>query len=77
MGNSKSKTSQVSGDPQVQVLNHLEVNEEHQVDHELKLTIILVVVLIQLIIMICKTYTKYSRKQALKAARSIAAIQNI
>ena len=77
MGSTKSKSSQVSGDPQVQVLNHLELNAEAHADHEIKMNIILVVVVLQLLLLTIKWYKKSTRSQALKAARSVAAIQQI
>ena len=77
MGSTKSKTSAVTGDPQVQVLNHLEVNEEHHAQHDVKITILLIMVAAQLLLTVFKCYKCHVRSQALKAARSIATIQNI
>ena len=77
MGSTKSKTLQVSGDPQVQVLNHLEINEEHHTQHDVKLTVLLILAGIQLLLAIHRIYRRHTRTQALKAARSIANIQNV
>ena len=77
MGSTKSKSSQVSVDPQVPVLNHLELNAETHADHDIKITIILAVVVLQLLLAGIKWYKKNTRSQALKAARSAAAIQQI
>ena len=77
MGSTKSKSSQVSGDPQVQILNQLEVHAESHADHDLKTSIILAVVVLQLLLAVMKCYKKHTRTQALKAARSVAAIQQI
>ena len=77
MGSTKSKSSQVSGDPQVQILNQLELHAESHTDHDLKTTIILAVVVLQLLLAGIKWYKKHTRTQALKAARSVAAIQQI
>lgn len=71
MGKSNSKTSQNSGDPQVNIQNQLEVHEEYHQVHELKLTIILCVVLIQLVVTLYKMCKRYSRTQALKIAKSV------
>ena len=68
------KKVQVSGDPQVQILNKLVIHEEIQTQHELKLNIILALVAIQLIITLYRLYKEHSRKQALKAAKSVADI---
>ena len=73
----KSKSSQLNGDPQVQVLNHLELNAEAHADHEFKMTIILAVVVLQLLLTAIKWYKKNTRSQALKATQSVAAIQQI
>lgn len=77
MGKPQSKVSQNTGDPQVQVLNQLELHEEYHASHDMKLTIILVVVCAQLAIAIYRMYQKHSKKQAVKAAKSIANIKNI
>lgn len=70
MGKSNSKTSQNSGDPQVNIQNQLEVHEEYHQVHEMKLTIILCVVVVQLAVTLYKMYKRYSRAQALKIAKS-------
>ena len=75
IGSTKSKSPQLNGDPQVQVLNHLELNAEAHADHEIKMTLTMVV--LQLLLTAIKWYKKNTRTQALKAARSVAAIQQI
>lgn len=72
MGKPNSKIAQNTGDPQVNILNHLELHEEFHQAHELKLTIILCVVIIQLVLTMYKMYRKYNRVQTLKIARSVA-----
>lgn len=65
MGKTQSKKVQVSGDPQVQILNQLEIHEEIQTQHELKLNIILALVAIHLLITLYKLYKEHSRRQRL------------
>ena len=77
MGSTKSKSTQVSGDPQVQILNHLESNSEAHVDHDVKLTVILVLVAFQLALQVFQLYKRYTRTQALKAARSVANVRHV
>ena len=77
MGSTKSKTSQISGDPQVQILNYLETSSEAHVDHDVKLTVILVLVALQLALHIFQLYKRYTRTQALKAARSVASVRHV
>lgn len=76
MGLNKSKV-QNTGDPQVQILNQLQLHEEYHSDHDMKLNIIIVVVCIQLIITLCRIYNENAKKRALKAAKSIANIANV
>lgn len=76
MGKTQSKKVQVSGDPQVQILNQLEIHEEIQTQHELKLNIILALVAIHLLITLYKLYKEHSRRQAIKAAKSVADLTN-
>lgn len=77
MGTEQSKESNNSGDPQVQVLNRLEIHEEQHKQHEFKLTIILVIVSVQLLITVYKLYKEHTRAQALKAAKTISDLTNI
>lgn len=77
MGNDKSKESHNSGDPQVQVLNTLEIHAEQHKQHEFKLTIILVIVSVQLLLTMYKLYKEHTRKQALKAAKTLSDLTTI
>lgn len=76
MGNNKSKSPQNSGDPQVQILNQLELHEEYHVQNEIKLNIILALVTVQIVITVYKLYKEHARKQAIKAVKSIADLTN-
>lgn len=77
MGKPNSKSASNVGDPQVQILNQLDVHSEKHSEHEKLLIIILVLVGVQLSITLYKIYKEHSRTQALKAANSVAKIQNI
>lgn len=77
MGKTQSKKVQVSGDPQVQILNQLDIHEELHNQHDLKLDIILVIVCIQLLITLYKLHKEHNRKQALKAAKTVADLTSI
>lgn len=74
MGTTESKDTHVTGDPQVQVLNKLEVHENMHIEHDRKITIILVIVTVQLIITVYRLYKEHTRTQAIKAAKSLADI---
>lgn len=76
MGKTQSKKAQISGDPQVAVLNQLEIHEELHTQHEFKLSLILVLVTIHLLITLFRLYKGHTRKQALKAAKSVADLTN-
>lgn len=76
MGNIKSKTSHNSGDPQVQILNSLDVHEEYHAQHDFKINVLLAIVCFHLAITLYRTYKENTKKQALKAAKSIANIEN-
>lgn len=78
MGNTKSKTSQNTGDhPQVQILDQLKVHEEYHSLHEMKLNIILVILLIQIVITIVRIFKEQSKKHALRVAKSIDNVANL
>lgn len=77
MGKPYSKTTQNTGDPQVNVQNQLEVHEEYHQVHELKLTIILCLVAIQLAIGLYQIYKRHNRAQTLKLAKSMANIAQV
>lgn len=77
MGNSKSKNSVNSENPQVQILNQLEMHEELHAQNDLKVTIILVIVVFQLFLTLYRLYKEHTKTQALKAAKSLADIDKV
>ena len=77
MGKTQSRSAQNTGDAQVSVINTLEAHSEAHEGHELKLWLILSLVALQTILMSYKYYIKSANKRAMKAARSIAGINNI
>lgn len=77
MGTTKSKITENTGDPQVQVLNQLTIHEELHVQHDIKINIIIIIVSIQLWITLYHVYKEYALKQALKAAKSISALNKL
>lgn len=77
MGKKQSKVLQTTGDPQVQILNQLEVNTDQHNDQENKLSIILILVAINLALSLYKIYKEHSRRQALKAAKTAADLREI
>lgn len=77
MGKSNSKNSVNSENPQVQILNQLESHEELHIQHDLKLTIILVIVAVQISITLYRLYKEHAKTQALKAAKSLADIDKV
>lgn len=77
MGTTESKNTENTGDPQVQVLNQLSVHEELHVQHDTKLNIVIIIVAIQLVITLYRAYKDHAQKQALKAAKSISALNRL
>lgn len=77
MGKTWSKSSQNSGDPQVNIQNSLNVHEEWHEDHDFKLTVILCVVCAQLALALIHLYKQHTRAQAIKVAKSVATLQNV
>lgn len=77
IGKPNSKTVNNRGDPQTIIINQLEEHTEWHASHELKLTVILVAVVFQFLITCYLLWKKQSRKQALKAARSVAQLQHV
>lgn len=77
MGKSNSKSVSNTGDPQVVVLNQLEAHAEMHDSHDIKLTIILVIVSVQLVAQAYILWRKHSRRQALRAAKSVLELQKV
>lgn len=77
MGKTNSKVSQNTGDPQVQILNQLSVNGELHEAHEEKLLYILIIVSVHLAFTVYNMYKLYTKKQALKAAKTVADFREI
>lgn len=76
MGLLSSKKVANNGDHQTQVINHLESHTEILDQTELKLWLIIIVVCAQLLLLVYKMHKKQSHRQALKAAKSVAAVNN-
>lgn len=77
MGKPNSKTVNLSGDPQVMIMNTLEAHSALHEDHDLKLSIILAAVVTQLLVTAYILWKKHTRRTALKAAKSVAALQQV
>lgn len=77
MGKPNSKQVQNSGDPQVNILNKLDIHDSLHESHEIKLLLILLVVCVQLVITIYQLFKRHSRAQTLKLAKSIANLQTV
>lgn len=73
MGKTQSKSAN-NGDAQVTVIQNQELHSEEHEQQSLMLWLILVVVIMQLVIKLYQMYKNREKKIALKAARSIAAI---
>ena len=58
-------------------MNQLEVHEEYHAQHDLKITILLVIVCIQLAITLYQLYKVHAKRQAIKAAKSVANLQQV
>lgn len=69
MGKSNSKTEQ-SGDNNINIIEHLEQNENSHENHELKLWIILVVVILQLILVLRKILEKRWKRKGYEMGRA-------
>ena len=77
MGKTQSHSAQNTGNAQVNVINQLEAHSEAHEGHELKLWLILSLVVIQTAILLYKQYTKSMNRCALKAARSVIAVNHV
>lgn len=76
MGKTASKSSN-EGDANVQITNMLENHEAYHEDHQFKLWLILVMVSLHTVIAVYKMMKKYHRKNAIKAAKSVADLQRV
>ena len=77
MGKTYSRTQDNKGDAQVNVYNALKAHSEAHEGHEVKLWLILGLVALQVVFVIYKQYVKSANRRAIKAARSLAGINNI
>ena len=76
MGNEQS-TENNNGDAQINIVNTLNSHSEKHYNHELKLYLILFVVTLQLILTLYKIYKNFYRRQALKAAKTVSALNEV
>lgn len=74
MGKSNSKDENVhqAGDTNVNIIQHLEQNQNRHDEHEIKLWIILAIVIIQLILVLRKTLKKKWRRQGFEKGKAIS-----
>lgn len=72
MGSKSSKAN--TGDPQVNVVNHLEQSVEYHEEHQLMLYLIFVITALQLLITLLKWYNRRTNRLAMKRAASKMAI---
>lgn len=77
MGKSYSRAVENKGDAQVNVYNALEAHSEAHDGHEIKLWLILSLAFMQVVFTLYKQYVKAANRRAIKAARSLAGINNI
>ena len=77
MGKTYSRSQDNKGDAQVNVYNALEAHCEAHEGHEIKLWLILSLALVQVTFTLYKQYVKAANRRAIKAARSLAGINNI
>ena len=77
MGNEQSSENNNVGDTQINILNKLENHSSKHDDHEIKLYIILIIVILQLSLTVYRIYKKFSKNQALKAAKTITKLEEI
>lgn len=77
MGHDQSKEEQVKqiGDQQVTVIENQEVHAETLAQSEIKIWIILVIVGLLLLLKLLEETQKKWKKEAFKAARSVATVQ--
>lgn len=74
MGNDNTKEATQNGDQDVTIIENQEVHTGLLEDHDWKLNLILIIVTTQLIIGILNILRKQWKKAALKAAKSVAAL---
>lgn len=77
MGKSSSKPKITTSGTNVEINTILEQHQELHENHEFKLWLILVLVAIQVIVLCYKELKLQSRRNALKAAKSVANIENV
>lgn len=76
MGLFNSEHVENSGDHQTHIINHLESHTDALAKSDLKLWIVIALLVAQWLLILYKHHKKQSRQQAIKAARSIAALQD-
>lgn len=77
MGKSSSKPKITTSGTNVEINNILEQHQELHENHEFKLWLILALVTVQVVVLCYKELKQQSRKNAIKAAQSVANLQNV
>lgn len=72
MGHTESKTADNSGDANVQIVNRLDAHTDAFETHQFILWVILALVALQLTITLYQLYVKREKRNALKAAHTVA-----
>ena len=72
MGKQQSKTSTVAGDPQVQIINNMEQHTTYHEQTQLLLIVIIAILAISMGYAIIKKFVAWQRREAVRAARSLA-----
>lgn len=77
MGKPQSKTTNVAGDPQVQIINHMEQVSIYHEQHQMFLIVIIALLSLSMGYAILKKFTAWQKREALRAARSLANINDV
>lgn len=72
MGKPQSKSTNVAGDPQVEIINNMEQHTTYHEENQLLLIVIMVLVASSMGYAVLKKFVAWQKREAVRAARSLA-----
>lgn len=77
MGKPQSKQNSVTGDPQVAIINHLEEHSSYHEQNQLLLVVAIALLALSTGYILLKHLNQWHRKEAMRAARSLAHVNDV
>lgn len=77
MGKPQSKTTNAAGDPQVEIINNMEQLTNYHEQNQLLLIVIVAMLALSMSYAMLKKFEAWQKREAFRAARSLANINDV